>query len=71
MLDYWIHLGRIEVREAEELAMKMSDDQLLLYAYMHELRQMEEDGELSGEEKRGRKQELVKEIEELAGKLGI
>lgn len=71
VLDYWIHLGRIEVREAEELAMKMSDDQLLLYAYMHELRQMEEDGELSGEEKRGRKQELVKEIEELAGKLGI
>lgn len=43
----------------------------MLYAYMHELRQMEEDGELSGEEKRGRKQELVKEIEELAGKLGI
>ena len=49
----------------------MSDDQLLLYAYMHELRQVGEDGGLSGEEKSSRKQELVKEIEELAGKLGI
>ena len=71
VLDYWIHLGRLEVEEAEDLAMKMSDDQLLLYAYMHELRQVGEDGGLSGEEKSSRKQELVKEIEELAGKLGI
>ena len=71
VLDYWIHLGRMEVKEAEDLAMKMSDDQLLLYAYMHELRQVGEDEGLSGEEKSSRKQELVKEIEELAGKLGI
>lgn len=71
VLDYWIHLGRLEIEEAENLAMKMSDDQLLLYAYMHELRQVGEDEELSGEEKSSRKQELVKEIEELAEKLGI
>lgn len=71
VLEYWIHLGRLETGEAEELAMKMSDDQLLLYAYMHELRQVEENSQLSGKDKRGRKQELVKEIEELAEKLGI
>ncbi len=71
VLDYWIHLGRMEVKEAEELAMKMSDDQLLLYAFMHELRQVGEDEELSGKEKSERKRELVREIEELAGKLGI
>lgn len=71
VLCYWIHLGRLEVEEARDLAMKMADDQLLLYAYMHELRQVEEDGDLSGEEKAGRKQELLKVIEELAGKLGI
>lgn len=71
VLDYWLHLGRLEVREAEELAMKMSDDQLLLYAYMQDLRQIEDDEGLSGEEKRGRKQELMDEIEGLAQKLGI
>jgi Predicted membrane protein len=71
VLDYWLYLGRLEIREAQEIAMKMSDDQLLLYAYMQELRQLEGDEELSGEEKNNRKQELLKEIEELAGKLGI
>lgn len=70
-LDYWIHLGRLEVYKAEELAMKLSDDQLLLYAYMQELRQVEEDEALSGGEKNSRKQELMKAIEELAGKLGL
>lgn len=71
ILEYWIHLGRLEIKEAENLAMKLSDDQLLLYAYMHELCQAEEDAELSGEEKRKKKQELLKEIEGLADKLGI
>lgn len=70
-LDYWIHLGRMEVHRAEDLAKKMSDSQLLLYAYMHELRQVEDDEALSGEEKDGRKRELMKEIEELAEKLGL
>lgn len=71
VLDYWICLGRLEVHKAEALAMKMSDDQLLLYAYMHELRQVEEDEGLPGEEKNRRRQELMKEIEGLAGKLGL
>ncbi len=71
VLDYCIHLGRLEISEAEELAMKMCDDQLLLYAYMHELRQIEADEGMSGEEKSGRKQELMKNIEELAGRLGL
>lgn len=71
VLDYWIHLGRLEISEAEDLAMKMSDDQLLLYAYMHELRQVEEDEGISGEEKSARKQELMKNMEELAGRLGL
>lgn len=71
MLDYWIHLGRLEIGEAEDIAMKMSDDQLLLYAYMQELRQVETQEDLPGEQKSKRKQELMKKIEELAGKLGL
>lgn len=71
VLDYWICLGRLEIREAEGIAMRMSDDRLLLYAYMQELRQVEESEDLTGEEKNSRKQELLKEIEDLAGKLGL
>ncbi len=51
IFDYWIHLGRMEVKEAENLALQMSDDQLLLYAYLQELSRIEEDQEMSGEEK--------------------
>lgn len=71
VLNYWIHLGRLEVAEAEELAMQMSDNQLLLYAYMQELDQLEQGSGLSGEEKNNREQELREEIRGLADNLGI
>lgn len=71
IFDYWIHLGRMEVKEAENLALQMSDDQLLLYAYLQELSWIEEDQEMSGEEKSSKKQDLMKKVEELADKLHI
>ena len=71
VLDYWISLGRLDVSQAQELAMQMSDDQLLLYAYMQELDQIDADREMAGEEKASRKEELMQEIETLADRLGI
>ena len=71
IFDYWIHLGRMEVKEAENLALQMSDDQLLLYAYLQELSRIEEDQEMSGEEKSSKKQDLMKKVEELDDKLHI
>lgn len=71
VLDYWICLGRLEVTEAEDLAMKMSDDQLLLYAYMQELDSLDKDNSLSGEQKNSRKQELMQQIQSIADNLGI
>ena len=71
VLDYWISLGRLDVTRAEDLAMQMSDDQLLLYAYMQELDQVESSTELSGAEKSSRQAELMQEIETLADELGI
>jgi type VII secretion protein EssB len=50
-LEYWIYLGRSDVENAENIAMKLSDDQLLLYAYMREKDSIEDDQELTGEEK--------------------
>jgi uncharacterized membrane protein YukC len=61
----------MEVKEAENLALQMSDDQLLLYAYLQELSRIEEDQEMSGEEKSSKKQDLMKKVEELADKLHI
>ena len=49
----------------------MSDDQLLLYAYLQELSQIEDNQEMSGEEKSSKKQDLMKKVEELADKLHI
>ncbi len=71
VLDYWICLGRLEVTEAEDLAMQLSDNQLLLYAYMQELDLLEEDVNISGQEKSSRKQELLQEIQSIADNLGI
>lgn len=51
-LEYWIHLGRMEVKEAENMAMQLSDDELLLYAYMKEKDQVESDTDLAGRKKR-------------------
>lgn len=71
IFDYWIYLGRMEVKEAENLALQMSDDQLLLYAYLQELSWIEDNQEMSGEEKSSKKQDLMKKVEELADKLHI
>ncbi len=65
-IDYWIMLGRGKVGEAENLAMQMSDDELLLYAYMKEKKQVEADDTIDGAEKSDRLTTLQKQIDELA-----
>ncbi len=60
LLNYWIYLGRGEVEKAEDSAMQLSDDQLLLYAYMKHLYEIEADLKLGGE----KKAEAIKELEE-------
>lgn len=66
MMEYWIHIGRLEVEEAENIAMQYSDDELLLYAYMKEKALTETDTNMDGEEKQQRLSELGDKIEELA-----
>lgn len=71
VMDYWIYLGRLEIREAEDIALKLSDNQLLLYAYLQERDQVSRDSSLNGSDKAQRVQELDGEIDKLAEKLGI
>lgn len=67
-LDYWISLGRMDMRRAEDLAQSLSDDRLLLYAYMKELNQLESDTSMSGEEKQTRIKTLEGNIKSLGEK---
>lgn len=65
VLDYWIHIGRLDVASAENIAQQLSNDQLLVYAYLKERYVVESDTELSGEEKTAKLANLDDKIQSL------
>lgn len=67
-LEYWIYLGRLDVGNAENLAMQLSDDELLLYAYMKDKSLTENDTTISGSEKEQAIKDLQSKIDELSSK---
>ncbi|MGI6050900.1 MAG: type VII secretion protein EssB/YukC [Bilifractor sp.] len=67
-LEYWIYIGRLQTDKAEETAMALSDDKLLVYAYMKEADTLENDTQMDGTEKQQRLTELESEIEKLGQK---
>ncbi len=67
-LDYWIYLGRRELQEAEDMAMALSDDKLLVYAYMKEADILEGNTAMDGAKKQERLDKLEQEIEKLGKK---
>ena len=70
-LEYWICLGRLEVANAENLAMALSDDKLLIYAYMKEYDLLENNTEIDGQEKKERLNSIAGEIDKLGKKYTI
>lgn len=66
IMEYWIHIGRLEVEEAENIAMQYSDNELLLYAYMKDRALTESNTSMDGSEKQQRLSELEGKIEDLA-----
>ena len=68
ILDYWIHLGRSELDDSVNIAMKLSDDELLLYAYMKQLDKLEKDTTMDGTEKSSKIKELEQNIDSLLEK---
>lgn len=71
ILEYWIELGRGNVAEAENIAMQRSDDELLLYAYLKEKQQLQEDTELTGTEKNEALTTLQSKIDSLAEQYSV
>jgi len=67
-LEYWIHLGRLEAQEAQSLAKALSNDKLLIYAYMRELNYLESSTTIEGEEKESRISQLEQNIKSLGEK---
>lgn len=61
-LEYWIALGRAAYSRAENIAQALSDDKLLIYAYMKELNYLEGNVTMDGEEKQNRMTQLSNEI---------
>lgn len=71
LLDYWIALGRVDVDQALDIAMRMSDHQLTLYAYLQKIDLISADTSLSGDEKVQQIDSLRGKIKALAEELGI
>lgn len=67
-LEYWIQIGRLNIKEAQNLAMQMSDDELLLYSYLKEKAKIEDDTSLSGSSKSAKLKELETKIKEISDK---
>ena len=67
-LEYWIQIGRLQINDAKDLAMQMSDEELLLYAYLKEKAKVEDDTKLSGDEKSSKLKDLEGKIKELSEK---
>lgn len=65
-LEYWIYLGRLQVAEAEDVSMQLSDNELLLYAYLKEKALIETDSSLTGSEKEQSLGEIQTKINNLA-----
>ena len=68
LMEYWIHIGRLNPVEAQNIAMQKSDDELLLYAYRMEKDLTETDTKMTGEEKAAKLKELEDKIAKLAEK---
>lgn len=67
-LEYWIAIGRSDHARAENIAKALSDDKLLIYAYMKELNYLEGNVTMDGEEKQSRMNELGNAITEIGKK---
>lgn len=68
ILEYWIRIGRLETKKAEEIALSLSDDKLLIYAYMKEADDLENNTQINGSKKKQRLDELEGQIEKLGNK---
>lgn len=64
LYDYWICLGRSEFEGSQNIAMQLSNNELLLYSYMKERENLINNTTLDGQKKTDRLSELEKYIQD-------
>lgn len=60
-LTYWIQVGRNRFEEALDIAKRINDSDLILYALTQEIKQVREDGNLSGKDRESKLNTLESE----------
>ena len=65
IMEYWIDINRLDTEAAADIAMQVSSDQLLYYAYLKEKAVIENDSSLTGQEKNERLSEIETKLEPL------
>lgn len=65
IMEYWININRLDTEAAADIAMQVSSDQLLYYAYLKEKAVIENDSSLTGQEKNERLSEIETKLEPL------
>lgn len=65
VMEYWIYINRLNTDMAEDIAMQLSSNQLLYYAYLKERIVVENDTTMSGEEKKTRLSEIESKLKPL------
>lgn len=66
LYDYWIKLGRGMYEEAQNTAMQLADNEMLLYAYMKEAVFLKNDTQIDGVTKSQRLDSIEAQIEKLS-----
>jgi len=69
ILDYWIALGKSKYDEAIDLAKKVQDDELTLYALLNKDKYIQDNDKITGEEKQKQQESLKTEIDKLTKEL--
>lgn len=68
---YWICIGRKQFAEAVDMAVRLNDEELQLYAYMKQRDELEMNTTMSGEDKEKALQDVQRRIDALAKSLGL
>lgn len=71
ILDYWIAIGRSKYDNAIDLAKRVQDDELLLYALLNKQKYIQDNNEMTGEEKEKAQEGLQSQIEKLTKELNV
>ena len=65
IFDYWITVGRLQFDEAVDIAQRLGDDELLLFAYLKQEVFVRQDTSMPGEERAALLDNLERNIDEL------